>query len=115
MGKTFRLASLAAAVVLHRLDALEKIQHTRHAQPVIHERPAFFVRQNAGFPEQAQMPRHCGHFHADQIREFTHATLAPRQFIHDEQTGGMREGLDDAGLTFLTGLGGGGHSCGSHI
>ena len=32
---------------LHRFHALEKIQHTRHAQSVIHQRPALLVREDS--------------------------------------------------------------------
>ena len=52
------------------------------------------------------MSRNCGHLNANQIGKFTHAPLAAREFLHDEQPGGVRESFDDSGLAFVTGLSG---------
>jgi hypothetical protein len=55
MDDEFVISPRSFPAGLHRFDALEKVQHARHAEPVKHLRAAFFVFQNANALELAQM------------------------------------------------------------
>ena len=79
--------------------------HAPHSQAVIDLRAAFLVFDDAGILEHRQVARHGGHIDADHFGQFADAPFAVlRQFIDDEQPGGMGHRLDDLGTGFVLGL-----------
>jgi hypothetical protein len=93
----------AAIVSFHGFDALEEVHHARGHEPVEDLGTAFVILDDPGVSQDGEVTGHGGHFGADHGGEFADATLAAGQFIDDQETAGMSEGLEDLGLGFEIG------------
>jgi len=76
----------------------KKPHRVRGGQAIEDLGTAFFVRENAGILELAQVLRDSGHLGPDQLGQLPHVQLAARQFIHEEKTGGMGQSFEHLGL-----------------
>ncbi len=102
-----RVMAMNSRIVIRRLSTkssrrpdieIEKSRGTGRLQVIKDLGAAFFTLQYPSRFQDRQVPRHSRHLDANHRRKFTHTAFALRQFLDDEQTGRVGQGLMKSGL-----------------
>lgn len=77
------------------VDTAKNIHHTGIPQCVKNLRPATLIHHQPDAAQHGKVVRNRGNIEADKCGEIGHAVLAPAQRIHDEQSTGIAQRLEN--------------------
>ena len=93
----FRSQYFLALRLQHRLDTTKKVKNTAYFQAVENLVSPFIIRNDAGLAQDRQMFGNGRDISADHCCQVADAAFPFFQFLDNEQTGRMGQGLDDPG------------------